>query len=164
MLVLGLVGCAMAAWGMASLNQQFPAAVSAEIDIVQQFPEKLLLEVEGLANQTLNISSPLNAFEGVLNDINITGMQRDISLINDFFTNAPTPNMLKQIMAALDSTLKVTLSGALGALKDQINPANTNSAMNALKGHIGTIQGFSTSNMSAALTAYDAAIQAVAAR
>jgi hypothetical protein len=163
MLVLGLVGCAMAAWGMASLNQQFPAAVSAEIDVVQQFPVKLLLEVEGLANQTQNISSPLDAFEGVLQQINITGMQGDIALITDFLTNAPTPAVLLEIMAALNTTLKGTLSGALDALKSQIDSGNANSALNVLMGHIDTIQSFSTSDMSNALAAYNTSIQAVAA-
>jgi hypothetical protein len=163
MLLLGLVGCAMAAWGMASLNQQFPAAVSKEVDIIQQFPEKLLLEVDGLANQTANISAPLDAFENILNQINITGMQQDIAHISDFLTNAPTPSELKQIIEALDDALKVALSGTLGALKSEIDSTNSTSALNVLLGHLNTISAFSTNDTRDGLNAYNDAILAVAA-
>jgi hypothetical protein len=152
----------MAAWGMASLNKQFPAAVSKEIDIVQEFPVSLLARVEALVNQTQNITFPLDQFEAILQEVNITGMQSDIALITDFFTNAPTPTDLKQIMEALDNALKVTLSGALGALKSEIDASNSSSALNVLMGHINTVQAFSTSDTKTALAAYDTAIQAVA--
>lgn len=162
MLVLGLVGCAMAAWGMASLNQQFPAAVSKEVDIVQELPVSLLSKVDHLANLTRNISSPLDQFEGIIREVNITGMQADVALVNDFFTNAPTPAELKQVIAALDDALKVTLSGALGALKAEIDATNTSSALQVLLGHIDTVQGFSTNDTKTKLAAYDAAVQDVA--
>lgn len=35
MIILGIIGFGMAGWGMKSLNQQFPAAVSDEIDVLQ---------------------------------------------------------------------------------------------------------------------------------
>jgi hypothetical protein len=161
MLLLGLIGCAMAAWGMASLNQQFPAAVSKEIDIVQEFPVSLLTKFDGLVNQTQNISSPLDQFEAIIQEVNITGMQSDLDLINDFFTNAPTPAYLKAVMQDLDGALKQTLSGALDALKAEIDTTNSSSALKVLMGHIDTVQGFSADDAKTKLAAYDAAIQNV---
>lgn len=127
----------------------------------QAFPQRLLDNVQQLANQTANMTSPLNSFEGIIREVNISGMKADLGHITDFLTNAPTPKLLKAIIEDLDNALQVTLSKALDALKQEIDEGNNASSLNVLMGHIKVLQDFTIQPMRQGLTAYDDAIQAI---
>lgn len=144
-------------------NNMYMCATQTLLSSPQVFPAKVVTQVQLLANMTANMTAPLDTFADIIKEVNITGMRADLTHIDDFFRNAPTPSLLKQIMDDLNTALKVTLSNTLDALKSDIDSTTNNSALHKLMQNIEVLRVLSTAQMNATLGAYDTAIQDIKA-
>jgi hypothetical protein len=66
MVVLGLGGCGIGAWGMYSLNGNLSATINKEIDLVEQFPRSVVSLVEDLADEANGLKVPLGNFTDII--------------------------------------------------------------------------------------------------
>lgn len=144
MFILGLVGMAVAAWGMTSVDKHFLVQVSTEVDTVQAFPVKLITKVQQLSGELGNVTIPLDNFQGIVEGLNITGMQADLAHIEDFFLNAPTPALLKAVLHDLQTALSTTLTNALSQLADQLNATDSSTPLGKLRHNMAVLTAFST--------------------
>lgn len=163
MFVIGLAGMGVAAWGMYSVDKNFPLQINNEVDTIQALPVKLITTATSLADELSNITIPLDRFQEIIEDVNITGMKKDLEHIDEFFQHAPTPYDLRDILdnmqQQLDS-LVVNLSG-LAAL---IDSSNTSSPLGMMKENMEVLQNFTSvaSDMKVTVALYNQSLTAVA--
>ncbi|KAF8068235.1 Low molecular mass early light-inducible protein HV90 [Scenedesmus sp. PABB004] len=160
MLVCAAVGAAMAGWGMASLDRDVSGSVSAEVDIVQAFPASVVAAVRDLAAQTAAVGAPLAAFEGIIAEVNVTGMRAGLAAVDAFFADAPTPAALTAALDDLDAALRVALAAQLDGVAADLGPGGD---LAALRAHVATLRAFTVAPWAAALGTYSAAVTAMGA-
>lgn len=156
MFVLGLVGMAVAAWGMTSVDKNFPANISKQVDTIQEFPLEVINTVDGMAMKLGNFTTPLDNFQAIINQINISTMRTDLADVSDFFTNAPAPATIQALVTAVQTALDPKLSGDLAELGHQIDGTNTSCALGRLYASIATLKGFNASSIHTPLVDYRA--------
>lgn len=160
MLLLGLAGAGMGAWGMFRLRGNLPAYVNAEVDVLQAYPAHVAALVSGIADQSGNLSVPLDGVTDILvTQLNVSGLQADVAHVRTFLDAAPTPGQLKAVLDSLQAELDGGLLPALAGLQAAINSSSSTSPLQQLARHLTAVSAFNMSGMAATIDAYDATVQ-----
>jgi hypothetical protein len=161
LLVIGLLACGAAAWGMVSLRHDILPSLNARIDSMQELPARIVSQVSGLAHEAAQLALPLSNISAVIRSADVDGVRADLQRVAAFLQDAPSPGQLHATLQALSLALKPRLYEGLRALHGQISLEAPSSQLAALKAHVDTLAAFDASAIAPATTALSDAMLAL---
>lgn len=161
LVVLGLLACGAAAWGMISLNRDILPSLNARIDSMQEFPARIVKQVTGLARETAQLSQPLHNISSIIHAADLDGLRSDLTAVTAFLADAPSPGTLRATLQQLSSALKPQLFDALRQLHGKLNVASPTSPLAVLKGYLDVLSDFDIAPMAPAIRSYSDSTKAL---